>query len=211
MAPATGCAVEVNITCQAEFALAALRCRDAVDADIDDCGARLDEVGGDHFRRPTAATRISAPAQTASRSRVREWAMVTVQLCCSSSCAIGLPTMFDRPTTTAFSRKDHQDGPAAEAGSHRACRNKRVLPGGEPSRIHNMEPVDILVRGNGIDHRRFVDLVGKRQLDEDAVDAVVGIEIVDDRQQVGLAGVRSKTMFDRPHPAAVVRSILLRT
>ena len=40
-------------------------------------------------------------ADGAGRSRVREWAMVTVQFARSSSCAIGLPTMFERPTTTA--------------------------------------------------------------------------------------------------------------
>ena len=62
-----------------------------------------------------------------------------------------------------------------------------------------MEPVDILVRGNGIDYRCFVNLVGKRQLDENAVDTFVEIEAVDDRQQFGLAGVRRQTAFDRPH------------
>ena len=46
---------------------------------------------------------LAAVLQTAARSLVRLWAMVTVQLSPSSSCAIGLPTMFDRPTTTAFS------------------------------------------------------------------------------------------------------------
>ncbi len=53
--------------------------------------------------RPTAATRMSARRQTAGRSRVRLWAMVTVQLSASSSWAIGLPTMLERPTTTASS------------------------------------------------------------------------------------------------------------
>ena len=53
--------------------------------------------------RPTAATRMSAVRHRAGRSRVREWAMVTVQLSPSSSWAIGLPTMLERPTITAFS------------------------------------------------------------------------------------------------------------
>ena len=51
--------------------------------------------------RPTAATRISAQRASAGRSRVREWAIVTVQLAVSSNCAIGLPPMFERPITTA--------------------------------------------------------------------------------------------------------------
>ena len=52
--------------------------------------------------RPTAATRMSAVRHRAGRSRVRECAIVTVQLSPSSSCAIGLPTMLERPTMTAF-------------------------------------------------------------------------------------------------------------
>ena len=51
--------------------------------------------------RPTAATTISARRTTSARFLVRECAMVTVQLSPSRSCAIGLPTMFDRPSTTA--------------------------------------------------------------------------------------------------------------
>src|SRR5690606_34918794 len=52
--------------------------------------------------RPTAATRISALRHRAGKSCVREWAMVTVAFACSNRFAIGLPTILDRPTTTAF-------------------------------------------------------------------------------------------------------------
>ena len=52
-------------------------------------------------RRPTAATRMSASSVWRSRSWVREWQIVTVAFAWSSRCAIGLPTMIDRPTTTA--------------------------------------------------------------------------------------------------------------
>ena len=52
--------------------------------------------------RPTAATTISAPRTTSGRSLVRLWATVTVQLAPISNSAIGLPTMFDRPITTAL-------------------------------------------------------------------------------------------------------------
>jgi len=53
------------------------------------------------FVRPTAATKISAPRQTAAKSRVFEWARVTVALAAKSRPAIGLPTRLLRPTTTA--------------------------------------------------------------------------------------------------------------
>ena len=54
------------------------------------------------FARPTAAITMSAPRTMAGKSAVRLWATVTVQLSPSRSSAIGLPTMFDRPMTTAF-------------------------------------------------------------------------------------------------------------
>ena len=50
---------------------------------------------------PTAATTISAPRTCAATSRVRLWTVVTVALSFSSNAAIGLPTMFERPITTA--------------------------------------------------------------------------------------------------------------
>ena len=53
--------------------------------------------------RPTAATRMSALRQTSGRSRVREWATVTVQCSLSNNCSMGLPTILERPTTTALS------------------------------------------------------------------------------------------------------------
>lgn len=53
--------------------------------------------------RPTAAMSISARRQTAGRSVVREWAMVTVASVpfARRSMAMGLPTIMERPMTTA--------------------------------------------------------------------------------------------------------------
>ncbi|MNT85386.1 hypothetical protein D3C72_2255460 [compost metagenome] len=53
------------------------------------------------LRRPTAATITSASRVWAARSRVLLLQIVTVAPACSSSMAIGLPTMFEAPTTTA--------------------------------------------------------------------------------------------------------------
>ena len=51
--------------------------------------------------RPIAATRMSASRATEANATVREWQIVTVACRCSSSSAIGLPTMSLRPMTTA--------------------------------------------------------------------------------------------------------------
>src|ERR671939_509831 len=52
-------------------------------------------------RLPAATTRMSALRVTSGRSRVRESQSVTVAYSRKSSCASGLPTRFERPTTTA--------------------------------------------------------------------------------------------------------------
>ena len=72
--------------------------RHAVDADVDDRRAGLDPVAADHLGPADGGDDDVGAADDAGRSRVREWAMVTVQLSPSSSCAIGLPTMLERPT-----------------------------------------------------------------------------------------------------------------
>ena len=50
---------------------------------------------------PIAAISMSARRHTAGKSRVLEWAMVTVAFSASSNCATGLPTILERPITTA--------------------------------------------------------------------------------------------------------------
>ena len=60
-----------------------------------------------YFGRPAATMRMSARRVCDATSFVPVWQMVTVALApfpfCSMMFAMGLPTMFDRPTTTAFS------------------------------------------------------------------------------------------------------------
>ena len=53
------------------------------------------------LRRPTAATSTSACRVCDARSAVALWQIVTVAFACSSSNAIGLPTVLLRPMTTA--------------------------------------------------------------------------------------------------------------
>ena len=77
--------------------------------------------------RPTAATRISARAQTAAKSLVREWAMVTVQFCSRNKNAAGLPTKIDRPTIT-------QCLPDKLSPSLRACLARMTQPSGVQGR-----------------------------------------------------------------------------
>src|SRR5207244_1295660 len=72
------------------------------------------------FARPTAATSMSALRATFSRSRVFEWQMVTVASFCNRSSASGLPTMFERPMTTAW----------LPAIGMPPCSSRRITPAG---------------------------------------------------------------------------------
>ena len=126
---------------------------------------------------PIATTRMSAWRQSAGRSRVREWAMVTVQSARSSSCATGRPTRFERPITTAWlagqraQRVVQQHRAAERRAGHREVERRAGRDRAQPADIDRMEAVDILVRIDGQQHVRGVDVLGQRQLHQDAVHA----------------------------------------
>jgi hypothetical protein len=50
-----------------------------------------------------------------------------------------------------------------------------------------MEAVDVFVRAHGIEDALLADLTGKGELDEDAVDRVVGVEAIEKREELGFA------------------------
>ena len=62
-----------------------------------------------------------------------------------------------------------------------------------------MKAVDILVRRDRIDNGSLVDLVWQRQLHQNAVNGIIRVQCVDQRQQFILAGGDSQAMFDRAH------------
>ncbi len=53
----------------------------------------------------------------------------------------------------------------------------------QAAEVVGVEAVDVLVRADALDHQGAVDVLGQRQLHQDAVDALVGIEPVDLGQQ----------------------------
>ena len=95
--------------------------------------------------------------------------------------------MFERPTTTASSPGEIaqpilQQHDAAE----RRAGYEAFLPDAQPPDIDDVEAVHILVRVDRGDHHLLVDMLGQRQLDEDAVHRRIGVEHADQRQQLVL-------------------------
>ncbi len=59
----------------------------------------------------------------------------------------------------------------------------------QAAHAESMEAIDVLGRANPVGDRRLVNVWGKRKLDQDAVDFLVFIQLVDQRQQRSLGGV----------------------
>ena len=131
---------------------------------------------------------------------MRECAMVTVQFSRSSSCAIGLPTMFERPMTTA-SRPDRScftdfasiiEPTGVHGASARSPIDRRpTLTGWKPSTSFagSISSSTLLA----------VDLLGQRQLHQDAVDVRIGVELGDELEQHLLGRVLGKLVLERLH------------
>ena len=159
----------------------------------------LDHLGGHQRGEPTAATRMSARRRPRPRSRVREWHMVTVAFAFEQQRASGRPTRIERPTMTASApstsaRAAQQLHHALRRARHqaRAALASRPALGGEA--------VDVLRRVDRGDHLVLVDLLGQRQLDEDPVDLVVGVQLGDQREQLVLRRLGVELVVDRAHP-----------
>ncbi len=147
--------------------------------------------------RPMAATRMSASRQTAGRSGVFEWQIVTVACSCSSSIAAGLPTMSLRPTTTA--RCPAIAMPAALQqfdDARRGAGSRRRQPGHQRADIARMEAVHVLGRRYRHQNSLGVHLRRQRQLHQNAVDLRARIQPLDNRQQFcGGNGIRRRDRF----------------
>ena len=135
------------------------------------------------------------------RSSVREWQIVTVASRCSSSSAIGLPTMSLRPMTTAcwpasgmLLALEQLDAPERRAGHER----RALLH--QPADVARMKAVDVLGRVDGVEHSLLglrAHRRGQRRLHEDGVDALVRVEARDRRERVA-----QRSRFVEPHEIA---------
>ena len=119
---------------------------------------------------PTPATTMSAWRTMPGRSRVAEWQIVTVQRAISSSSAIGRPTMFDWPMTTAClpTRSSPVSRQQRHAAVRRAGAQRRALQH-QAADVVRMKAVDVLQRIDALGDALRVDVLRQRQLHQDAV------------------------------------------
>src|SRR6185369_14439371 len=120
---------------------------------------------------PTAAISTSACPTLAARSRVFEWHRVTVAFCCRHMKATGFPTMLERPTTTTSlpERSTPVSLSSAITPVGGAGLEQRLADHQAPD-VVGMEAVGVLLRGDRLQHPLGVDLLGKGQMHQYAVD-----------------------------------------
>ena len=143
---------------------------------------------------------MSARRHSSSRLRVREWAIVTVQSSRSSSCATGLPTMLERPITTARSAREVPELALEQRdAAHGRARNEAVLARDERSHVDRVEAVDVLPRIEQLQHRFRVDMPRQGKLDQDPVHRLVRVESAQERRELLLGRARGKPVDERVH------------
>ena len=164
--------------------------------------------------RPIATTRMSAERRISRRSRERLCATVTVAspplpLPIINN-ANGLPTSKLRPSMTT--RAPAVSTPASIkqplAAQRRAGHEAARVAHGQLADVDRVEPVHVLGRVDGEHDRRFVDVLGRRRLHEDAVDRRVVVEPGDHVEQLGLGRLGGQFELDRVHPDLLAHAVL---
>ena len=79
----------------------------------------------------------------------------------------------------------------------------------QPADVERMEAIDVLGRIDRLDDVAFVDVIGQRHLHQDAVDRVVGVHLLDQRQQLGLRGGVGQVVADRDDAAFLAGEALV--
>ncbi len=152
---------------------------------------------------PTAATSRSAPRQTAGRSLVLECATVTVQLSRSRSAAMGLPTMFERPMTTAFTPfRSRMTFLARMAEPVGVQGHERALADPQAADVGRVEAVDVPIGIDRVQNLLGIHVLRQRQLHQDAGDVLVRVEALHEGADVVLGGVGWQLVLQRLHRAA---------
>ena len=108
--------------------------------------------------------------------------------------------MFDCPMITACfpTRSSPVSRQQAHAAVRRARTQHRALQH-QPADVVRMKAVDVLARVDALGHSLRIDLLRQRQLDQDPVHRRVGIQLVDQRQQLVFRRVGRQVVRKRQH------------
>ena len=142
---------------------------------------------------------------------MREWHTVTVAFSASSSCAIGLPNRFERPTTTASAPSSSTPAWASSSITPAGVHGRRPgRPSDEQAGVDRGQPVDVLLGPDQAGEGGAVEVPGDGQLQEDPADSPVGAERLELLCHLLVGGVRGETAVERDDPDLLAGALLVR-
>lgn len=174
---------------------------DAVDADVDDDGARFDPIGFDHFGATDGGdddVGAAANGGEVVRTGVGDGDGGVNAFCHEKECH-GLAddhgaTDDDGFCASGFDACFLEEEEAACGG---AGDEAGGVFEGELGDVFGVEAVHVFAWVDGAHDFFFVDVLGWRRLDEDAVDGGIGVEFGDDFEEFGLGGFGGEGDFTR--------------
>ena len=192
------CHIKLHITAQTAIF-------QTVDTDINHNRTGLNPTAFKKFGIPTPTTKISAAATSSARFCVALWHTVTVARANNSSKAWGLPTIFEAPTTTAFSLLD-RPRILPKASSHLWAYMAASAAFSPPAVLYcRMEAVHIFMWNNIFQNGLTVDMCRQRKLHQNTVHSIILIQPPDQIQQLFLGSrfgqlirQRTDTAFFKP-------------
>ena len=168
-----------------EVAVELLARGDAVDADVDEGGAGLDHVRSDEAGAADGGDEdvgLASDCGEVARLRVADGdGRVLVQQQHGDGLADDVAAADDDGVLAGdgnVAALENLDDSGGRAG------RERGTAGLQAAGVDGMKAVDIFLGRDGIEQRLGVDLRGQRQLDEDAVDVVAGVELGDEGEHV---------------------------
>ena len=175
---------------------------DAVGADVDHHRALGDHVGGDRVRPPDRGhDHVGLAADRAEVARAR----VAV-----GDRRVGRQQQRrdrladeDRPADHRHPRPLQLDSGVRQQLHHprRRARHERLLAVvRQQSGVGRRQPIDVLGAVDRLDQRVLVEMAGQRQLQQDAVDPLVGVQRRDQLRQLLLRHVAARLVMERLDP-----------
>jgi hypothetical protein len=102
-------------------------------------------------------------------------------------------TTASKPVERAQHVLGQHDGADGRAG------HERILSGRQFADVHHMKAVDVLCGRNSGQHLHGIDVLRQRQLNENAVNGGIIVELLDNRQNIGLGCFGRQLVLPRIH------------
>jgi hypothetical protein len=156
---------------------------------------------------PLFSPNLVSPAASGGQVAGLQCATVTVALSAVRSWASGLPTMIERPITSASNPTIRMRGLRQHVAGLRLARCECRQDDRDATDIEEIKAVDVLAGVDRSDHFVRTDLRRQQKLDQNPVNVPIAVKPGDERKQRGLARRCRQPVIYQPHAGPSSRSI----